>query len=99
MKKVGGIPTLLKTFKSNTEEDKKREIEGKIQKFIEFLDDELKKIYIFFSSTEKDIYQKINKKIQNKDAISNKSSNEILKELKSIKYISELCKQLIIFIF
>jgi len=99
LKKVGGIPTLLKTFKTNTEEDKKKEIQEKIQKFIEFLDDEIKKIYIFFSSTEKDIYQKINKKIQNKDAISNKASNDILKELKSIKYISELCKQLIIFIF
>ena len=99
LKKAGGIPTLLKTLKTNTEEDKKKEIQEKIQKFIEFLDDEIKKIYIFFSSTEKDIYQKINKKIQNKDAISNKASNDILKELKSIKYISELCKQLIIFIF
>ena len=34
LKKAGGIPTLLKTLKTNTEEDKKKEIQEKIQKFI-----------------------------------------------------------------
>ena len=63
------------------------------------LDKEIKKIYIFFSAKEKDIYQKINKKIQNKNTIYNKTSKEILKELNSINYISELSKQLIIYIY
>ena len=110
----GGVETLLASIKNkntysflnknenineNQEENRKKEIEEKIKLFFQSLDKEIKKIYIFFSTKEKDIYQKINKKIQNKNNIKNKEINEILKEIDSIKYISELCKQIIMFIY
>ena len=81
------------------EEKAKKNIEKKIKDFYESLDKEIKKIYIFYSSKEKDIYQKINKRVKNKELLSNKNVDEILKELDTINYISELCKQIIIFIY
>ena len=91
--------SLNKAINKNLEEEHKKAIEEKIKLFFQSLDKEIKKIYIFFSTKEKDIYQKINKKIQNKNIIINKDITEIIKEIASINYISELCKQLIIFIF
>ena len=84
----------------NNEEDKEKvQIKEKIDSFIKSLDKEIKKIYIFYSSKEKDIYQKINKKIQNKSKIYDKNPSDLIKEMNSLLYISELCKQIIIYIF
>ena len=57
--------SLNKAINKNLEEEHKKAIEEKIKLFFQSLDKEIKKIYIFFSTKEKDIYQKINKKIQN----------------------------------
>ena len=81
------------------EEEAKKNIEKKIKEFFESLDKEIKKIYIFYSTKEKDIYQKINKRVKNKELLSNKNPDEILKELDFINYMSELCKQIILFIY
>ena len=83
----------------NTLERNKNLIEDKIKAFFDSLDEEIKKINIFYSSQEKDIYQKINKRIKNKDEIKKEASSTILKELDLINYLSELCSQIIIFIY
>jgi hypothetical protein len=72
---------------------------GKIKSFFDLLDKEIKKIYIFYSSKEKDIYQNINKRIQNKQNIKNKSCEEILKEMDDLEYLSNLCLELLEFIY
>ena len=78
---------------------KQNEIIEKINEFFESLDKEIKKIYLFFSSNEKSIYQNISKKLQNKENIKKKSVTDIFKEIDSINYLSELCTQIIIFIY
>ena len=47
---------------NNQIDEIKTQIKEKIKAFINELDKEVKKIYIFYSSKEKEIYQKINKK-------------------------------------
>ena len=84
---------------NNQIDEIKTQIKEKIKAFINELDKEVKKIYIFYSSKEKEIYQKINKKIINKNNLSDKNPSELIKELNSLNYISELCKQIIIYIF
>ena len=91
--------TRVSSISDDKQKENKKIIEDKIRAFIDSLDKELKKIYIFFSSKEKDIYQKINKKIQNKEQIASKQIEDIIKELDSINYIGELCKHIIIFIY
>ena len=71
---------------------------NKIKSFFDLLDKEIKKIYIFYSSKEKDIYQNINKRIQNKQNIKNKTCEEILKEMDDLEYLSNLCLELLEFI-
>ena len=63
----------------------------KIKSLFALLDKEVKKLHIFYSSKEKDIYQNINKKIQNKSNIINKSCDEIIKEIDNLDYLSQLC--------
>lgn len=84
---------------TNTLEINKNLIEDKIKSFFNSLDGEIKKINIFYSSQEKDIYQKINKRIKNKNEIKGEASANILKELDLINYLCELCSQIIIFIY
>ena len=72
---------------------------SKIKSFFDLLDKEIKKIYIFYSSKEKDLYQSINKKIQNKEKTKNKSCQEIIKEINSLNYLSNLCLELLAFIY
>ena len=71
----------------------------RIKSFFDSLDREIKKIYIFYSSKEKDLYQSINKKIQNKEKTKNKSCQEIIKEINSLNYLSNLCLELLAFIY
>ena len=91
--------TRVSSISDDIQKENKKIIEDKIRTFIDSLDKELKKIYIFFSSKEKDIYQRINKKIQYKEQIAVKQIEEIIKELDSINYIGQLCKEIIIFIY
>ena len=72
---------------------------NKIKPFFDLLDKEIKKIYNFYSSKEKDLYQNINKKIQNKENIKKKSCNEIIKEIDELEYLSNLCLELLEFIY
>ena len=83
----------------NNLEKNKNIIEEKIKVFFDTLDKEIKKINIFYSSQEKDIYQKINKRIKNQTEIKGESNSNILKELDLINYLCELCSQIIIFIY
>ena len=78
----------------NTLEKNKNIIENKIKAFFDTLDEEIKKIYNFYSSQEKDIYQKINKRIKNQTEIKGESNSNILKELDLINYLCELCSQI-----
>ena len=84
-------------LKSNDRESSS--IKEKIKSFFQLLDEEVKKLNIFYSSKEKDIYQDINKKIQNKSKIKEKSCTEILKEIDDLNYLNELCLQVLIFIY
>ena len=70
----------------------------KIKSFFLLLDKEVKKLNTFYSSKEKDIYQNINKKIQNKSNIKEKPCEEILKEIDNLNYLNELCLQVLCFI-
>ena len=84
---------------TNNEKEKKDSItKEKIKSFFKSLDQEVKKIYIFYSSKEKDIYQSLNKKIKNKSKINDKSCDEILKAMDELDYLCQLCSQIVIFI-
>ena len=84
---------------TNNEKEKKDSItKEKIKSFFKSLDQEVKKIYIFYSSKEKDIYQSLNKKIKNKSKINDKSCDEILKGMDELDYLCQLCTQIVIFI-
>ena len=69
--------------------------QAQIKSLFELLDKEVKKIHIFYSTKEKDIYQRINKKIKNKSKIIDKTSKEIVKEIDELYYISELSLQVL----
>ena len=71
----------------------------KIKSFFQLLDKEVKKLNVFYSSKEKDIYQSINKKIQNKSQIKEKPCQDILKEIDDLDYLNELCLQVLCFIY
>ena len=71
----------------------------KIKSLFALLDKEVKKLHIFYSSKEKDIYKNINKKIQNKSNIINKSCDEIIKEIDNLDYLSQLCLNVLGFIY
>ena len=70
----------------------------KIKSFFQLLDQEVKKLNVFYSSKEKDIYQNINTKIQKKSKIKEKSCEDILKEIDELDYLNELCLQVLCFI-
>ena len=84
---------------TNSLENNKNIIEEKIKSFFDTLDEQIKKINVFYSTQEKDIYQKINKRIKNQTEIKGESFSNILKELDLINYLCELCSQIIIFIY
>ena len=84
---------------TNSLENNKNIIEEKIISFFDTLDEQIKKINVFYSTQEKDIYQKINKRIKNQTEIKGESCSSILKELDLINYLCELCSQIIIFIY
>ena len=84
---------------SNSEKENQDSItKKKLILFFQSLDKEVKKLHIFYSSKEKDIYQSLNKKIKNKSKINDKDYDEIIKELDELDYICELCTQILIFI-
>ena len=89
----------ITTNETNNEKEKKDSItKEKVKSFFKSLDQEVKKIYIFYSSKEKDIYQSLNKKIKNKSKINDKSCDEILKAMDELDYLCQLCAQIVIFI-
>ena len=91
-----------KQFNDINSENKSKDsssIKEEIKSFFQILDKEVKKLNIFYSSKEKDIYQNINKKIQNISKIKEKSCNEILKEIEELNYLDELCLQVLLFIY
>jgi hypothetical protein len=74
-------------------------LKDKIISFFNLIDKEIKKIYIFYSSKEKDLYQNINKKIKNKEIMKNNSCNDIFGEIDKLEYLSNLCLELLKFIY
>lgn len=74
-------------------------IKEEIKSFFHLIDKEVKKLNVFYSSKEKDIYNNISKKIENKSKISDKSCVEILKEIDELDYLNELCLQVLLFIY
>ena len=73
--------------------------QAQIKSLFDLLDKEVKKIHIFYSSKEKDIYQRINKQIKNRSKIIAKTSKEIVMEIDDLNYITNLSLQVLGFIY
>ena len=69
-----------------------------LKEFIELLDKEFRKSYIFFVNMEKELYQKINTHLYIQSNYNNFNINEIYSEIKSIRLTSYFAKCLNCFI-
>ena len=75
------------------------ELEKWINVFEKSIDQDIKKVYIFFSNQEKVLYKQINESLHLKEDYENLDLNGYLEEVKALKEISELSVKMSNFVF
>ena len=65
-----------------------------LKEFIDLLNKEFRKAYVFFINMEKDLFKKINTHLHAKKSYNNYSLNDILSEIESIRHSAYLTKKL-----
>ena len=84
-------------------EKEKKKYKEPTKQFISLLDKEIKKIHIFYTDKEKDLFEGINSQIRFFNNIKNKENEENIKSkiqiISDLKYLSKLGKSLINYIY
>ena len=99
----------IKTIKSNelsrstySEEFKFNSVDKKelhLSNFISQIDEEKKKVYLFYLEKEKLIFNNISLCIKERASYDYKTINELQKEIDNLEYLSELLKEIGLFIY
>lgn len=90
----------IKNFIINKkDQNNNEEIQKYTTEFEEQLTKDIRKIYIFFSNKEKELYKKINTLLHDKDEYQNFGLGEYLNYYKKLKELSELCLNLSNFVY
>lgn len=83
----------------NLDKDKKAKKATKVKQFIETLDVEIKKVFIFFTNEEKKLYVNINSHLHQKEDYPMLELNEYLKEFHELEELSYQSYELSQFVF